>query len=353
MKKLLLAALFSAMAVFLTASEYNFMALGDIHFDGEAYHTSTPELAHRRKERERNLSMWKSGKSDQVLAAAAKQLTDDMPFVVQIGDFTQGDCDNPELQEKMFADGFDLVKGIFKDHKLLAVKGNHDVRVTSVKGFCNAPVEKVFLKRIAAELGRDSIKGNYAVKHQGDLYIFFDSFTSEKASLKFVRNTLKENPKFRYLFFVTHLPVIACSAKRPIWTIPAREEIMGILTRHNAVILTAHTHIPTFIQATSPEGTLPQLVVSSMGSNWKPQAKPAVKIKNYDEFLKRINPGWFKDKRGVKLFDELKKYQITTYEIYNIQSGFAVLKVGDKQVTAELYFNNSGKPGSVKVLQTK
>ena len=353
MKELLTLLMSAIFAVSLYSAEYKVTVLGDIHYDGKSYHIAEANAPHRVAERARNIGMWESGKSREVLEAAKRMTDKNTAFVIQVGDFTQGDCDNPELQEKMFADGFDLVKGIFKDHKLLAVKGNHDVRVTSVKGFCNAPVEKVFLKRIAAELGRDSIKGNYAVKHQGDLYIFFDSFTSEKASLKFVRNTLKENPKFRYLFFVTHLPVIACSAKRPIWTIPAREEIMGILTRHNAVILTAHTHIPTFIQATSPEGTLTQLVVSSMGSNWKPQAKPAVKIKNYDEFLKSINPGWFKDKRGVKLFDELKKYQITTYEIYNIQSGFAVLKVGDKQVTAELYFNNSGKPGSVKVLQTK
>ena len=98
MKKLLLTALFSAMAVFLTASEYNFMALGDIHFDGEAYHTSTPELAHRRKERERNLSMWKSGKSDQVLAAAAKQLTAASSWLIRKGPHHRLSVRNPSIK---------------------------------------------------------------------------------------------------------------------------------------------------------------------------------------------------------------------------------------------------------------
>ncbi|MBR2632350.1 MAG: metallophosphoesterase, partial [Lentisphaeria bacterium] len=122
-------ALLTLCCISLFADAYNFIALGDIHFDGAQYHKLPPQTAGRKKERQRNLSMWESGKSAAVLSAAAAQAKSSKPaFVVQLGDFTQGDCDTPELQEQMFADGFAKVKSFFPGLKLFPVKGNHDVR---------------------------------------------------------------------------------------------------------------------------------------------------------------------------------------------------------------------------------
>ena len=350
MKKLLLAALFSAMAVFLTASEYNFMALGDIHFDGEAYHTSTPELAHRRKERERNLSMWKSGKSDQVLAAAAKQLTDDMPFVVQIGDFTQGDCDNEALQEKMFADAFAAVKKYFPKHKLLAVKGNHDVRTVGVKGACNAPAEKVFLPLVAKELGLEKTTGNYTVMHGKDLFIFIDSFVGKNTLFNFITKALKKYPESRYTFLVSHVPLLPCSTGYPTWLIPQYEKLIPILAKRNTIILSAHTHIPSFVAIKTPEGELSQIVVSSIGCDWKKDEKLAIKAANFEEYFKQIPAGRKKDKKVAATLDYVQKQQIRAYELYKVSSGFAIIKVKNDSVVAEFYNDESGVPKQIKTL---
>ncbi|MBE6402423.1 MAG: metallophosphoesterase [Lentisphaerae bacterium] len=350
MKKLLLTAFFTACAVFLTASEYSFMALGDIHFDGEAYHSTVPQQAHRRKERKRNLDMWKNGKSDQVLAAAAKQLTPDMPFVVQIGDFTQGDCDGEALQEKMFADAFAAVKKYFPQHKLLAVKGNHDVRTVGVKGACNTPAVKSFLPLIAKELGREKITGNYAVVQGKDLFIFIDSFVGKDTLFNFIDKTLKRYPESRYTFLISHLPLLPCSPGYPVWLIPQYDKLIPILAKRNAVILSAHTHIPSCVSIKTPEGSLAQIVVSSIGCDWKRNEKMAIRAANFEDFCKLISARKMKDKKVVSILDYMKKQQIKMYELYHVTSGFAVIKVKNDSVVAEFYNDESGKPKQIKTL---
>jgi HK97 gp10 family phage protein len=188
--------------IYLAAGEkYSFMTLGDIHFDGKEYHTSEPAQPHKKNERKRNITMWQNGASRSVLTAAARQLSADMPFVIQVGDFTQGDCDTYELQEKMFADGFAVVKSFFPNHKLLAVKGNHDVR-TVKPGLHNKPAANAFLPLIAKELNRKSVEGNYTVIQGKDLYIFFDSFVKPKESAAFVEKALKDKVTLNHVKMV-------------------------------------------------------------------------------------------------------------------------------------------------------
>ena len=229
----------------LSGSEYNFIALGDIHYDGAQYHKLEPQTAGRKKERQRNLSMWENGKSAAVLSAAAAQAkSSKSAFVVQLGDFTQGDCDTQELQEQMFADGFAKVKSFFPGLKLFSVKGNHDVRVTNFKRNCNTPAEKAFMPLIAKELGRENFIGSYTVKHGKDLFICFDNFYDVKTGLAFIRKALKENKDARYVFFITHIPVLPCSQTVPEWltqvTVGGCHHLPSLQTR--ALCLAPSTH---------------------------------------------------------------------------------------------------------------
>ena len=127
-------------------SSYDVMVLGDLHFDGMEYHTSKAVTEARARERVRNCTMWKEA-TPKLLAAAAKQMNKDIPFVIQAGDFTQGDCDTFELHEKMIRDGFAKVKSYFPNHKLLPVRGNHDVRM--LKGNSGTPTIRAFFPLIA------------------------------------------------------------------------------------------------------------------------------------------------------------------------------------------------------------
>ena len=101
---------------FAFAAEYNFIALGDIHFDGQDYHLSIPKQEYKQKERARNINIWSSGKATKVLSAAGSAAGGKTAFVVQAGDLTQGDCDNTALQEQMFKDAFATVKKHFPNH---------------------------------------------------------------------------------------------------------------------------------------------------------------------------------------------------------------------------------------------
>ena len=250
----------------------------------------------------------------------------------------------------MFRDGFATVKKYFPNHKLLAVKGNHDVRVPGVKGHCNEPAENAFLPLIANELGRKQIAGNYVVRQEEDLFIFFDGFTGSKAAEKFVRKALADNPHSRYTFFITHLPVLSCSGN-VTWLTPANQAIRKMLARRNAVILTAHTHVPSFISVETPHGKLSQLVVCSMGSQWDRQGAPQIKYDTFEKFRKSLDPEYVKQAAVQKRLNEMAGYRMEAFEIYTRQSGFAVIKVNDREVTVEMYGNDSGKPWRIKTVR--
>ena len=116
MKKMFLFLILSALMLcgfqFASAAEtYQIMVLGDLHYDGMEYHTSPAATQNRAKERIRNCSMWEKATPD-LLALSAKHMDKNIPFVIQVGDFVQGDCETSELQKKMIADGFAKVKSL-------------------------------------------------------------------------------------------------------------------------------------------------------------------------------------------------------------------------------------------------
>lgn len=338
-------ALLTLCCITLAADTYNFIALGDIHFDGEQYHLKAASTVNRKKERQRNLNMWKNGKSAAVLTAAATLANASKPaFVVQLGDFTQGDCDTPELQEQMFADGFAKVKSFFPGLKLFPVKGNHDVRVTGIKGKCNAPAEKAFMPLIAKELGRDNFKGSYTVKYGKDLFIFFDNFYDAKTGLTFIRKALKENKDARYIFFITHIPVLPCSLIVPEWLVQGDRIIADMLAKRNAIILAAHTHHPSYLSFSDKNGTLSQLVVSSMGNQWDPEGTPSLQTDSFEDFAKASLKLKKNTEKRAAFFKRYEKYTMHKFNLFSSHSGFAVIKADDCAVTAEIYTGNSGKP---------
>lgn len=350
MKKFLIF-IFSLSCLLLSAAEYSLIALGDIHFDGKAYHLEIPKEQYKKQERARNIDMWESGKSSLVLQAAGKAADEKTAFIIQAGDFTQGDSDTVELQEQMFKDAFAAVKKYFPNNKLLPVKGNHDVRVEGKRGNCNTPAANALLPLVAKELGRKSINANYTVKHEKDLYIFFDGFSGPQKAERFVRKALASAPDARYVFFITHLPVLPCSVKSAGWLIPAKDKIIPLLAARNAIIIAAHTHWPSFISVTTPDGKLSQLVVCSMGNQWSPEKKPFVKKDSFEEYLKEARLRKKPTKSHLEALEMIEKFTVNEFQMFSGNSGFAVIKVDDNSVTAELHTGNSGKPWTIKNLR--
>ena len=345
--------------LFVSAAEYRVLVLGDIHYDAPEYHIINPEL--KLKMRSEYIKMWK-GKTPQLLTASAKLLDKDVPFVIQSGDFTQGDGVSIKHQEKMFTDGFAAVKKFFPNHKLLAVKGNHDIRTYAVKKVkdkdtlvrveTNAPAANAFMPLIAKELGVESIKDHYSVVHNNDLFIFYDGFARPQSnSIKYLKATLDANPKVRNVFFITHLPVIACSTGNPGWMLYNYVNICKLLMSRNAIILTAHTHQPSLVQVNDGKNTLTQFVTSSIGYRWAIGKPSGIWLNTIEDFQKNLYKKKAGIKRSVAALKHLNSLPVKVFEMYQNANGFTILKISDKGVFAEVYNDDSGKPALVKQLK--
>ena len=125
-----------------------------------------------------------------------------------------------------------------------------------------------------------------------------------------------------------------------------------MLAKRNAIVLTAHTHRHSFMSVKTPDGTISQMVVCSMGIQWNSKTAPSVK---YDKFetLKKIclnNKRVSKKSRAV--LNEMENYTINDFKMYSGHSSFVIVNVDDKAVTADIYTNDSGKARSTITLRT-
>ena len=340
--------LLSFFCKFLVASEYSLIVLGDTHFDAEKYHASKPVYPFQIQERERNVSMWANGSSEAVLRAAAAKDTSDVPFVIQTGDLSQGDCDTPDDQAKMVSDGFEKIKSFFNGKKLFSVVGNHDIRLAVPK--VNAELaRKIFFPSIERELGRPTKNGNYFVRQGKDLYIFFGAYNvSDREAYDFVSGAINQNKDARHIFYITHVPLLAWSYIHPT---PGHDKLIPLLLSHNAIILSGHVHRTSVFSITKGGKTLTQLVVSSLGGDWKTNSSFEVVSDSIDKYMAEKSEKYRKMDIVQKRVAELKKYKITKADIYGRQSGFAVLNVKENSVTADLYIDDSGKPKKTFILK--
>lgn len=339
-------------AVKMDGRENYFMTvLGDLHFDGKEYHITEPQWPGSKRERERNLAQWQ-GKSQLVLDAANKASSKDTPFIIQLGDITQGDCDNVELQSAAFKDVFGVLKKYFPGRKIFSLTGNHDNR-----GMADAPdaVDEAFVPLLKNELGADvEMDGsNYAVLYGRDLYIFYDY--SKRSSAAFVKKMLTENPDTRHVFFLTHLPMFPCSNGNPGWLVGGFDELIPLLAERGAVVLCAHTHYFGHQIYKCEKGILPQLSVVSMGYQWTPGAKITEDITSFDQWKSKIRKRYYEEsdyKDSIKRVAKFKNSDFIKFIRYKyIPSGFVNLEVTQDKVVAHIHTDNSGKAAKSIVLK--
>ena len=88
MKKIIFIFVAAFAALFASASEYRVLVLGDIHFENAKYHVY-PGVKYPTKYSKAYDNMWQKAMPE-LFTASAKLLNKDVPFVVQLGDFTQG-----------------------------------------------------------------------------------------------------------------------------------------------------------------------------------------------------------------------------------------------------------------------
>ena len=321
---------------------YRAMFLGDIHYDAKEYH---PDYKVKSSFK-RNLTMWE-GASQQLLKAAGEEAArENVAFVVQLGDITQGDSDTPELQEKMFRTAFGILKQTFPDRRLPVVKGNHDVRDANAKTD-NGPAARALLPLVADELKVSKLAdGNYTFMQGKDLFIVIDGFVGRKKPAEFVRKALEAHPDARYVFLLTHLPVLPACAKYPVWLLPGFEEIAAMLETRKALVIAAHTHRPSVTTRTTPRGKLTQIVVSSMGCDWSPDKIVPNDLTDWEKYAAAAMKAKLvgRNTRVPKEFPKIAALGTYTHRRDFTNSGFMVLDVNDERVEARVFTNMSGAP---------
>lgn len=331
-----------------TDGAYTVLLLGDTHFDQERFHAA-PLEGWRIASHGRCYKMWKS-LSQALLAAAGKRAAaENAAFAVQLGDLVNGDCDDPVLLRKMIRAGFPVVKKYFPDIPLLIVKGNHDIwTMKKVKN--NAAANIALLPIISKELGSE-VKGNgcYAFRRGADLFIAVDGFIKVEQIREFVKTTLEQNPETRYVFFMSHLPLIPASLRYPFWLLPGHYEIMEMLEKRNTLILAAHTHVTSYAARRSEGGKVTQLIVTSLGSDWKPGEAVPPKFDSWESYStaskKRAKVG---DRYNApEMWEPLEKHGDYTFRELSGSSGFAVLDVNAERVEVRYYTDDTDRPAAV------
>ena len=350
MKKDICVILILSTLFFVQAAEnrkYKVMILGDIHYDSAEFHQQEAPSKALKKERIRNYEMWK-GPSVKLLESAGKRAkSESCVFAIQMGDIAQGDADTPELLGKMLEKAFRTVKSYFPDIPLLAVKGNHDIR--GYRKTIQRPADNVLMGLVAKELGAG--KGSSWTFRKGkDLYIGIDGFRPEKQCIAFVKKALQDNPDTRYVFLVTHLPLIPATVHSPFWNLPGNFEIADLLEKRKTVILAGHTHSFSIVSRKSRDGKLVQLVSTSLGRDWlsgKPM-QPSLDWTSVREAARKTVRGKNveKNRRILETLDSKGEYSA---RIYTRISGYVILNIGEERVEAAIY-TGEGKPVLTEIL---
>lgn len=337
---------------------YRLLVLGDIHYTNQRYNP----LPYPKKQRSINkyISMWRK-KSPELLSAARKQIkSEPVKGVLQLGDLTNGECESELLHEQMFRYAFQTLKNYFPNEPLYTVIGNHDVRQRHSESM--GPVRKVLLPRQAKELDRKTLKnGNYCFCIGPDLFVAVDCFEKAEKVSAFLRKTLADHPKTRYVFLLTHYPLFPAADRSPLTLIPHYPEIAAMLEKKRAFVLAAHTHQFSRITRSTKNGKITQIVFTSVGEDWhngrlirKFFGNSLSEKCNWDQYLKMTKKRLSSSKHGQALLEELSEIESAGKydgEFFFRKSGFAILNISDRNIEVRIYLDDSGKPA--RILQLK
>jgi len=318
-----------------------FFLLGDLHYDRLIDHDFDLLSAGHRKQIE-HYSRATLENSPFLIEAMKKKIsasTMPVPYIIQLGDFTQGLCGSEELATQQLTR---FTKWI-DDHKLgspfVVIKGNHDITGPGAK---SAYSEVVFPWQ-SKILNRPIETDCYFFRHKNVLIINF--YEHNPNSLEWLLDTLEEEAsKSEHVIVLSHAPFIANSA-RAHWGVylqsgkRVEDSVTAIeaLGRHKAILLTGHLHKYSVLSRKTPQGGIVQLALSSIMKDRKNAIQKELITKDYGLNLINAEPGW--DPKSLERRKEIienEKPHIQFFEYANAP-GYAQITVKGKDVSFEMY----------------
>jgi UDP-2,3-diacylglucosamine pyrophosphatase LpxH len=247
---------------------FNFMMLGDIHFDNEEFHdleyvrTKFSEgdvtQVHNYSRISRENLQPLLNKTREV----GKKLNAD--FYLQLGDFVEGLCGSQELATKQTNAFISLVRQQNLQRPFFVIKGNHDITgVGAPETFKN-----IVLPWQTAEQKKSLSSANSTFVHKNIRFILFDGYTPDE-SLVWLKDVLRDT-KEKTVFFCVHQPVVPFSA-RSNWHVFAkpsqqkqREVLLNLLGQYHAIVLCGHLHKTSILTRTTSTGRFVQICTGSV-----------------------------------------------------------------------------------------
>lgn len=335
------ALLFSACASISSAkASYNVVVIGDVHFDGpetNTYHDCTAKWSpNKRKEFKRNVAMWDKLMPALLDSAGLAARNEKALFAIQLGDIVQGDCPDKATHGKMVSDAFSTLKARFPEIPLLPTMGNHDFRSPNGR---NAYLETM-TPLLSNELGRNVKAPNYVVRQGPDVFIFADFNLPDVA---FLKKALEDSEGARHVFVVSHGLLVPDNDSD--WFLlgrgtkpEVREEMRKLFAKHDVIGISGHVHRTEFIKMQFDEGTISQLVVSSVRANASSDSIDPP----FGEAPEDYGLGKYRNGKFPAIMEpyapKVKSYFSTK------AAGYVVLKISDTAIKAEFHPGDSPKP---------
>ena len=268
---------------------YSVPILGDIHFDStdtKHYHSdythSTTEKRYKEHlaEHVRNARNWKD-RMPALIRASGACLRGCEAFALQMGDFVQGDCGNAATHRRMLDDAFAFIKGAYGNRlPLVTVVGNHDIR-GDIKGDGALETFDAWQPPLMSkELGIPVQGTTFSFRHGPDAYVVVD-FNAPRPDVALVEKLIEETAGVRYLFVVSHGTAIPFGSKSRWYLLGSRKrdadrrKLRSILARHNAIVLSGHSHRLEYYDCEFPEGRITQLVFNSV---WSKECQEKIRV---------------------------------------------------------------------------
>ena len=352
--KHLLFALFLAVAGIASAGEtgerplYSVPVLGDIHYDLIDCHDMEWVNAEMSKDLRqiRNYTRVTEANTPELfrrVEAASALRTEPVPFVIQMGDFTEGLCGSRELQGKLFSHALAAVKNSFK-RPFYLVRGNHDV---TGPGAWEAG-DDVLLPYLRELRNDPETSWNYTIDRGEDRFIFFESM---RPDLGWLKQALTESAGKRHVFLVTHYPILPYNY-RAHWGMlcknpqqeTERRELLALLEKHNVMILSAHLHMLSLIDRKTANGTTVQMSVSSVIN--KRDSRPVKVVEGIAAYTPELAAERDATNRNLEwrqsLIGENQPYATRFYKAEF--EGYAVLEVYSDRVVMQFYNLSGAEP---------
>jgi CTP:phosphocholine cytidylyltransferase-like protein len=332
------------------AELFNFMFLGDLHFDKLMHHDMNylkekyPNDIHQIENYSRitreNLSS---------LMRASKECANetDAKFYLQIGDFVEGLCGSKELASVQTNELIDYIDQQQLLRPFLAVKGNHDITGTGAKEV----YQEVVLPWQTKQLKRPLTSANNVYVHNNARFLLFDCF-NEAEGLSWLKSVIKDHKTDEVLFFCTHIPVVPYDA-RSNWHIyvhpeqqQQREELLNMLAEHKAIVLSGHLHKTSIVTRSTQAGNFVQVGLGSVIPSLNSPIKNHLKgLDAYGPDLVNLEPQFVPSslKARVEILEKEKPF-IRHYE-YADFCGYASVHVSkQREVTLSIFANADKDP---------